>query len=226
MKRVIASSLVGLTVLLLGFVAKLELNHSKPSSETSVSSKFAGAEPAIAYGNWASSALTIAEQSAEADLIVRGVVLNTSVRKLKQVLPTYAEDGVTVIGEFADIVPFTDSEMRIIEVYKGTADKQITVMQTGGNLPATDGDPGINFAVNGDPIFVKGSEHILFLKNISGDAVHAKDRKLYITVNPAGRYLIEGQKVINFSEFSESPQLPKTVDELVSQIKQALGQEK
>ena len=217
MKRAIVYALVGLTALLLGFAAKLEFNHYKSSYETPDSSKFAEAEPVIAHGNWSSSALTIAEQSAEADLIVRVMVLNTSVRKLKQVLPTYTEDGVTVIGEFVDIVPFTDSEMKIIEVYKGSADQQITVMQTGGNLPATEGDPNINFIVDEDPTFVKGSEQILFLKDISGDTVHAKERKLYIAVNPAGRYLIQGQNVVNFSEFSESPQLPKTVDELVSQ---------
>lgn len=118
---------------------------------------------------------------------------------------------------------FTDSEILVLEVYKLSAEQHITVMQTGGSLPAKDGDPAMNLVTLDDPQFVQGSEYILYLKDITDDPVHGQGRRLYGMVNPAGRYDIRGTTVFSHSEFSATFKPPKTVDELVNRIKQALA---
>ena len=178
---------------------------------------------AVGFADWASPAVTIADEVAGADLIVRAKVTNVNqARKLRQVLPRYSSDA-KIDGEGVNIMPFTDSEMAVLEVYKGSAEQHITVMQTGGSLPAENGDPAMNLVTYDDPLFVAGSEHILFLADISGDPVHGQGRKLYRAINPAGRYEIQGTTVFSPSEFPAAYKPPKTVDELVSQIKQALA---
>lgn len=47
------------------------------------------------------------------------------------------------------------------------------------------------FEIAADPLFEVGSEHILFLVDITGDGVHSKGRQLYRVVNPMGRYEIK-----------------------------------
>lgn len=176
----------------------------------------------VGVANWASSAVTVADQVAEADLVVHAKVVKVhEARKLRQVAPRYSADG-KVDGHGVDILPFTDSEMLVLEVYKGSSEQHITVMQTGGALPAGDGDPAINIVTPEDPIFVEGHEYMLFLKDISGDAVHGRGRRLYRAVNPAGRYAIQGTEVFSPSEFPEWFTPPRTLDELVDQITQAL----
>ena len=176
--------------------------------------------PAVGHANWASQATTIPEVVAEADIIVRVHVNHVpKARKLKEWLPTDSPDKKLV----AAIMPFTDTTMQVIEVYKGTVSKHVTVMQTGGQLPAADGDSAIHIETHDDPIFVQGSEHVLFLKDISGDAIHGKGRKLYRIVNPAGRYTIEDTRVFSLAEFPEGFRPPTTLTELVGQIRQALG---
>lgn len=174
----------------------------------------------VSSANWASSAATVADQMAEADLVVRVKVLDVNTRKFETTSPRYTEDG-EIDGQMTTMMPFTDSTMQVLEVYKGEAEKQITVMQTGGALAAIDGKEPFEMVIDENPIFVSGDEHMLFLKDISGDPIHAKGRKLYRPVNPAGRYLIQGTRVFSPYEFSESVTPPKRVDELLGQIKQA-----
>jgi hypothetical protein len=200
--------ITGLGTMLLGLIiGATYLNRSQDvfSQSKSVASTEVGAAANVAVGhaNWVYDARTVSEQSDEADVIVKVQVLAVQVRKLKQTLPMYAGDGKSVIGEDIDIVPFTDSDMQVLEVYHGSVSDKITVMQTGGNLPATEGDPSINFAIEGDPIYEVGSTHVLFLKDISDDPVHSKGRELYVTVNPAGRYEVKGSEVINSYKVAE-----------------------
>ena len=184
------------------------------------------------HGNWVSRATSVEDLFSEADLVVRVKVLAQKNRDLKQVLPIYEAEGVSrgesidrpdhnyqpkQVGEEKFSQPFTDSTMEVLEVYKGVVNKQITVMQTGGKIGFPDGRKESVF-MQDDPAFALTSEHILFLVDISDDEIHAKDRKLYRTVNPAGRYEIRGNKLLTFVE----PELysaqnivpPKTLDEL------------
>jgi len=174
----------------------------------------------VSIADWVSSAATIADQMAEAELVVRVKVIDVKTRKFETNSPGDTADS-KINRRMANIMPFTDSEMQVLEVYQGEAEKQITVMQTGGVLAANDGDPAIEMVIDDSPIFVAGDEHMLFLVDISGDPIHAKERKLYNMVNPAGRYLIQGASVFSPYEFPESVTPPKTVDELLEQIEQA-----
>ncbi len=159
---------------------------------------------------WASSASTIAELAVEADLIIRArVVKEPESRVVSFSGPMVAEDG-TVVGEVVDKITFFDTEMEVLDVYKGPAKKIVTVMQTA--------------RIEGDPLYLKKEEVILFLVDISDDPIHSQGRALYRIVNPAGRYTIEGSEVLGHAEFSPAVTHPKTVDELVRQIKEAVAQ--
>jgi len=214
--------------LLIGFTA--EPHITKFISSALLDSGFANSESVVAYANWADAAFTVAEQATRADLIVRVRVSKVNEpRKLKQSAPIYEDDKL--VGEGTDIMPFTDSDLQVLETYKGPSYESITVMQTGGSLPATDGDPSINLVMAGDPMFVEGSEHVLFLVDITNDGVHSTGRRLYRIVNPAGRYEIKNGALINFTAYAEAgevraTELPQTLDDLLNQIKQAVSEQK
>jgi len=170
---------------------------------------------------WASTASKVPELVAEADLVVRAtVIIEPKTRPVSFTGPMWSEDGKAIMGQKTDVILFSDTQFEVVETYKGSPEPLITVMQTGGLIPSSDGKVQ-QTSLEGDPLFTQGSEYILFLVDISGDAIHAPDRKLYRTVNPAGRYEIRGQNVLNFSEFAQSTQLPKTVNDLLDQIRQA-----
>jgi len=172
---------------------------------------------------WASSASLVPEVLAEADLVVRArVVGGPEPRTVSFVGPMWAEDG-TIAGEGVDTITFSDTQMEVLAVYKGSAEKLITVMQTGGISQGADGKPQLTY-LEGDPIYVEDEESFLFLVDISDDPIHAKGRTLYRVVNPAGRYVIRGSRVLSPAEFSSSVVPPKTIDELVGQIEEAVEQ--
>jgi hypothetical protein len=152
--------------------------------------------PIHAHANWSSSAATVAEVTAEADVIVHVRVSTVHPpRTLEHVLQP---DSRGTGGEpIVDVMPFTDTDMQVLKVYKGSVQPVLTVVQTGGAVPATDRHAAIDLKIEGNPLFVVGSEHILFLKNISGDRVHGKDREVYRIVNPAGRYEVQGNNVVS-----------------------------
>lgn len=186
-----------------------------------------GPQGAVAQALWVDQGATVAEMTAQADLIVRVRVLSSETRELRSTLPQYAEDAETITGYVEEVMPFTDSQMQVLEVYKGSAEGTITVMQTGG-LPGTVAADATPFSLFGDPIFIVGSEHILFLVDISSDGVHSTGRKLYRTMNPFGRYEIKDGVLITPVDLLAGreaipPGLPTTLDELVEQIKQAVN---
>jgi len=178
--------------------------------------------PQVTHAQWSSAATTIDEQSAEANVIVhvRAREVGT-VRAVEMRI-----DAASQKSDFkVDALPFSDSRMEVVKTYKGSVPSIITVMQTGGQLAATERHPSINMVLDGDPLFVGGQEHVLFLKDISGDEIHAKDRALYQTVNPAGRYDIESGSVAIQADSallgSYSP--PTTLEALEAQIERSLG---
>jgi len=171
---------------------------------------------------WESSATTVAEQAKEADLVVR--VRAESVKEPRVL--TFGNKEQT--EEIAQIeankvrgIPFTDTQMRVLEVYKGAVSvgETITVLQTGGPLPATESFSATNVELHDDPIFVAGSEYILFLRDISGDKIHAPDRKLYRVTNPAGRYDIQGETVTSYADLGGRKGIPTRLGPLLDEIK-------
>lgn len=142
-----------------------------------------------AHASWVSNAETVAEQVLEADLVVRvQAVDRAEARHLWHPLPAGVE-RVDDKGTFA----FTDTEVEVLEVYRGgaTVGERLWVMQTGADLTTTNGKLA-RLELAEDPLYGVGDEMVLFLVDISDDSVHAADRELYRTVNPAGRYQVEG----------------------------------
>ena len=177
--------------------------------------------PDIGVGNvqWNSSAHLVAEQVAEADAIVR-VKLDRAHPSRALVIPL--PPGTRREELKADVIPFTDSGVRVEDVYKGSVSKGaiMTIMQTGGRLIATDQYKAQGVTLADDPLFVKGGDHILFLKSITGDSLHVPQRDLYRVVNPAGRYDVHGETVVTHTHFRPEL-LPSELSDLVDQIEEA-----
>ena len=97
-------------------------------------------------------------------------------------------------------------------------------MQTGGMLAATDQYTAQNVKLADDPLLVKGGDHILFLKSITGDPLHAPKRDLYRVVNPAGRYDVHGETLVTHTHFHPEL-LPSRLSDLIGQIEEATAAE-
>ena len=181
-----------------------------------------GSSPRESQVQWVSAASTIAELTAEADAIVRAKV--GSAYQTRAIIIPLPTDGVGNRPRF-DVVPFTDRELLVTAVYKGNVavDDEITIMQTGGELAATQQRPAVKHEIHDDPLFVENGDHILFLKDISGDSVHAPGRQLYRIVNPAGRYDVQAKGIRTNAELS-SASLPSSIDVLMDQLNEALNQ--
>lgn len=194
-------------------------------------------EKIIAEAMWASSSKTIVDLAREADVIVRVQVESVApTRLLVKELPIsakpqddYSEEPVWS-GENEEIVlPFTDTYLKILEVYKGdkVPGELITVAQTGGLLPEQDDQPSRLFELSEDPLYKLGEEYVLFLWDASGDEVHAPDRELYLVMTPFARYRIKRDgTVYNYSDATNLPAefgFPANIEDLEKQIMSAIG---
>jgi hypothetical protein len=182
-----------------------------------------------AQGNLVEKAVTVAEQTRRADLIVRARIVSLDNRIVTEVLPVYAEDAVTVLEERESSTAFTDVTLEVLETFKGDADSFITALQTGGTMKKGRFGRAQKFEIAADPLFEEGSEHILFLVDITGDGVHSTGRQLYRVVNPMGRYEIKPGGLLrapvkdkHLDRASLSQQLPQSEKDLRRQIAVAL----
>jgi hypothetical protein len=172
-------------------------------------------EPQGVHAQWVSSANTVFEQVAEADAVVR-------VRAVERLAPRV----LTAKGADDDLpaaMIFTDTRFEVLEVYAGQVPSEITVLQTGGKAPRGADHPAFDLFLDEDPLFEVGTEHVLFLKNISGDPVQAPDRELFLPVNPAGRYFVDGGRVAAASKMGAAER-PTQLSGLESQIRWAVDQ--
>ena len=168
----------------------------------------ATSEPQGIHAQWASSASSVFEQMGEADAVVR-------VRAIEQLSPRiFTKESPD--GRHNAMI-FTDTRFEVLEVYSGDVPAKITVLQTGGKAPRTKRHPALDLYMEEDPLYVAGTEHVLFLKDISGDAVHAPDRQLYRIVNPAGRYMVDGPRVTAMAKVGAAER-PTLLSGLESQI--------
>ena len=176
----------------------------------------------VASASWASSAQTVDEQARESDLIVRVKV--DSIDKIRVITPQFAKRLPDKV--YAE-VPFSDYALQILETYKGSTipGETIKIMQTGGLIPAKGQRPAAFFRLEGLEEFRPNGEHILFLKDISGDATHAPDRELYRLVNPASRYDIHSRTVTSYVDNPNiEANIPKTLEGLLEQIRASSNQ--
>ncbi len=176
--------------------------------------------PQVVHAQWASSAATVPELMAEADLVVLVEAGRPDApRKFAVPIdPAAQKPGLSV-----DVTPFTHTRMRVQQIYKGSAGSAITVVQTGGALERTSDHPAVNLVFSDDPLFTEGGTHVLFLKDISRFEGQATGEQLYMIVNPAGRYDLHGQSVVTHSEDNRVAR-PTMLAELMRQIDDASRQ--
>jgi hypothetical protein len=179
-------------------------------------------EGSTGRAQWVSAADTVREEIREADAVVHvRVESQAATRVLESPL------GLGPAGEArVERTPFTEFQMRVLEVFQGNVEESITVLQTGGFIPGKGGYRGHRLEVEGDPLFQVGQEYVLFLVDISGDPVHAARRKLYRIVNPAGRYAIEGSRVHSDPEFGKADRRPTRLNALLTEIRQHANRER
>ena len=168
-----------------------------------------------AHAAWVSTADSVADLVMEADAVVRVQTLDRSqTRHLWHPAPAGAKRGT-----FA----FTDTEVEVLEVYRGEAQvgDRLMVMQTGGDLVTRSGETS-RMELAEDPIYGHGSEMVLFLVDISNDRIHSRGRSLFRTVNPAGRYEVLGGLVGRRAWGDRTEALETDLGTLEAEIHQAV----
>ena len=175
--------------------------------------------------SWASKASTIEQLKDESDLIVKARVMSPPVTKsISHEFPLKDEKGVN-IGTKVDVMPFSYTEFEVLQVYFGKDVKKITVKQTGGSI---NGDPKNRLQLPDDPLYKVGEEYVLFLKDRSGDGGKAPGLELYLTVNPFGRFAINGGGELSSHavKLDDGAPLPTSLDELERAINKTLKSER
>jgi len=204
-KRLLIVALTGVLGLSIGFAGlNLFAWLMKPSA----------VEPQGIASDWASSARTVAEEAAEAEVIVRAEVLRQGpVREVVDAFPTAAQKS-----NFAEsVIPYTDSHLRVLEVYKGSVGEEIVVSQMGGKVAATDRHPRMDLQDTQDPLFKPGGQHVLFLIDLSDG------HQRYSTVNPLGRYDIQDGRLVTHSEMLVDFKPLATLEALEADIQRAVS---
>jgi hypothetical protein len=121
---------------------------------------------------WTYPERTVAQELARADLVARARVESVAAPRVR-VEPLAVEAQRP--GFTADVEPWTDVRMRVLEVYKGPALPHITVLQGGGYVRPSAAHPGGDFVVENDPLYSVGGEHLLFLIQVPGTRSTPKD---------------------------------------------------
>ena len=171
-----------------------------------------------AHASWVSPAESVGELTQEAEIIVR-------VQALRNGEPRYFWSPAPAGAERSDgrsTFVFTDTEVEVLQVYSGDVEvgDRLWVLQTGGELVTLSGEAS-RLELAEDPLYQPNDEMVLFLVNISGDPVHAKDRSLFRTVNPNGRFHLEGDQASR-SLLGDASEARQSVD--LRGLEEAIGQ--
>lgn len=127
--------------------------------------------------SWAMSYDSLTPMSRDAELVVVATV-------------SKAHDVVTdsrKAGDVTAILPFTDFDLQIEEILKGSSPSSaIRVHQTGGQVGNT------LFEVHDDPLFEIGATYLLFLRSgVPG--------QFYVLAGPDGRMVVDSDRVYSLS---------------------------
>jgi hypothetical protein len=189
-------------------------------AHTSTSEPILKATPSL-HASWTSDALTVGKQLMESDLVARVQVVEQGETEVVLALPRdrALQRSIRETGRRMPEIPFTRSQVEILEVYSGTAQvgDRFELLQTGGLVE------GELVQVAEDPLYQVGGEHVLFLKDISADTVHGAAAHLFRTLNPASRYDLLGDQVVRTVDLGDEAAM-LNLDGLVSQIRVAQTQ--
>lgn len=124
-----------------------------------------------AFASWDFNPKSLVEMKDKSTEIVVGTVISV-------------EKGADIVqkieGEPSDqIIPTQIITLKVTQSLKGNVkDEEINIFRTGGE----------NLLIEGDPVYIEGSEHLLFLRPQEGS-------ESYLVVSPEGRYSIENGKL-------------------------------
>jgi hypothetical protein len=205
-------ALVAISVFAVAAIIQYDLSSKKSavSSDQNTSSSIA---------MWGSKAVTVDELMREADLVVRVKASSNPVSRMVGFTQKKIEvrgDERKPAGTYVDNIIFSDTNFEVLRLYKGQLPKELVVVQTGGINPKI---PDHVEQFPDDPIYKLGEEYVLFLKDFS-DPVHG-NRAVYFTLNPSGRYIINGDSVKNYANSalnSEGKNIPQNIGDLEAQI--------
>lgn len=178
---------------------------------------------------WNTSALAPADLTKEAEVVIRAQIVDQAEPFI--VIPEPFLDPATansVIAQGRPIpqLPFTSSTFEILEVYSGKLNvgDRIQLMQTGGIIE------GEKTEISDDPLYQVGTEHVLFLRDVSSEMKSApaqsaqSAQSVFVTLNPASRYQVIGSQLeAQSSFFAQDPSAaPLELASLEAEIRGAL----
>lgn len=212
-KTILGTAVVFAAAAALGYLVNFETSASLPP--------VGAPEPTAA---WASDAMNPTELVREADLVVRVQVVDQDDAYAVTPAPFRDPRAVAELQALGRQVPrllFTPSHLEILEVYDGAAQAgdRVKVLQTGGELG------GERSELLDDPLYRVGTEHVLFLRDLATEGPQAGGEATFVTVNPAGRYEVEGEQVLaQTTFFGADPEAAATdLGELEAEIRAAVA---
>ncbi|RXZ81044.1 hypothetical protein EBB07_16575 [Paenibacillaceae bacterium] len=117
----------------------------------------------------------------------------------------YEQSDIVVIGEvlrshsvYVKDLPYTVHTIKIQEIINGSiSEKEITIGQFGGESPEQS-----NIQVIDNPLFETSVELVLFLKQVEhGTYNYEVPYDYFVTGGNQGRFELQGEQVINYSDF-------------------------
>ncbi|MCH9651988.1 MAG: hypothetical protein K0U98_27410 [Deltaproteobacteria bacterium] len=172
---------------------------------------------------WNHSALAPAELAKQAEVVVRAQVVDQAepfIVTPEPFLDPAVANSVIAQGRPIPQLPFTASEFEILEVYSGkvSVGDRIQLMQTGGIIK------GEKSEISDDPLYQVGTEHVLFLRDVSSEMKQPQALPVLVTLNPASRYRVIGSQLeAQSSFFAQDPAAaPLELASLEAEIRAAI----
>lgn len=146
--------------------------------------------PIVGTGNWVFSAVSIPEQAKEAELVVQVTIEKRENQNKIVDVPVYENDQVTVKKYEKMQQAYTGYKAKVVKLYKGQHQgNELDLLQHGGQIDF------FTRVEEWNPLLEVGKSYVLFLNDISGDKVLAPGKTMYIPINSASIYQVNGNQV-------------------------------
>lgn len=181
MKRLLPMLLFPVLLLMMLFSVA---NNQAKLTEDQAGNQTVSDKSIVLAAHWAKHFTDLPSMARDSDAVIQGTVLRAMPVRF------FADQDIRS-DQFIGGIVFTDHVVRVDKVIKGNLSEgqEIILVQTGGNYN------GRTMQLEDDPLFERGEQAILFLKDISGDQVHAPDsQKFIVNGTPQARLkLVEGR---------------------------------
>lgn len=184
MKRLLPMLLFAL-LLIATLLVVINSEAKRADDATSLARRPIGDKSIILAAHWAKHFADLPSMARDSDAVIQGAVLRAMPVRF------FADQDIRS-DRFIGGIVFTDYVVRVDKVLKGSLvqGQEIVVVQTGGSYN------GRTMQLEDDPLFESGEQAILFLKDISGDKIHAPDsQKFIVNGTPQARFRITGGQI-------------------------------